>query len=102
MHKGPENWLQVAWHTPGAMSGINPAITVPDPVHPTGGAACDLQMRQRIEAIAATGRTQPVPAPSDRKRAAAEKAAAIEAARAAQQVEDTALRELDGVKVCTA
>jgi hypothetical protein len=40
-----------------------------------------------------------VAAPSDRKRAAAEKAAAIEAARAAQQQEDTALRELDGAKV---
>ncbi len=59
-------------------------------------------MRQRIEAVAATGRTEPVPAPSDRKRAGAEKAAAIDAAREAQAVEDTALRDLDGVKVCTA
>ena len=58
-----------------------------------------IQMRRRIAAIAAMGRTEPVPAPSDRKRAAAEKAAAIDAARATQQQEDTALRELDGAKV---
>ena len=57
------------------------------------------QMRRRIVEIAATGRTEPVPAPSDRKRAAAEKAASIALARAAQEQEDTALRELDGTKV---
>ena len=66
-------------------------VRPPWPSH-DGLRALTAELRARI---IATGRSVAVPAPSDRKRAAAEKVAAISAAQAEQAREDGALRELE-------
>ena len=63
----------------------------PWPDH-TGLRALTAEMRARI---IATGRNEAVPAPSDRKRAAAEQLAAVSAAQAEQAKEDAAVEQLD-------
>lgn len=64
------------------------------PPWPSHDGLRDLTAQLRTRIIA-TGRNVPVPVPSDRKRAAAERAAAITAAQAEQAREDVALHELN-------
>ena len=85
MHKMLGDWL-------AEFTDLRAVLTRPPWPGHAGLRALTAEMRARI---IATGRDEAVPAPSDRKRAATEKAAAITAAQAEQAAEDAALEQLD-------